>query len=98
MVQRDRHLDGGRTFEADPARRCPGKARVELAVDLHPARFEAGLGVNIRPPLDVSFLPVSGEAEIEVTAGLEIGRDDQPMAIIGEVGGSGLFLDRFSGS
>ncbi|KIC44230.1 hypothetical protein RA28_14800 [Ruegeria sp. ANG-S4] len=62
------------------------------------ARFDAGMGITLRPPLDVSLEPISGDATLDLLAGLEIGREDGAMEIIGQTGGSGLFLESFSGS
>ena len=62
------------------------------------ARFDSGINVRFRPPLDLTFEPIAGDASLDLVAGLEIGREDRPMEIIGQSGGSGLFLENFSGS
>jgi hypothetical protein len=59
------------------------------------ARFESGAELKLRPPFQVSFSPAAGSADVEVRAGLKAEGADGPMALIGEAGGNGLFLQRF---
>ena len=60
------------------------------------ARFETGLDIELRPPFDVRFVPSNGNAEIEVSTGFAVQDPTGPMLLLGQPGGSGLFLDRFS--
>lgn len=60
------------------------------------ARFEAGLELKLRPLLDVSFSPPAGTASVELAAGLAAEAADGPMVLLGQAGGSGLFLQRFA--
>ena len=61
------------------------------------ARFDGGLDITVRPPLNITAAPIAGSANIGVTAGVAIGRDEGPMVLLGEAGGNGLFLQKFSG-
>lgn len=56
------------------------------------ARFDAGLEVHLRPPLQVAFLPPTSSAEVELTAGIVAEKTPGPMLLLGEAGGNGLLL------
>jgi hypothetical protein len=60
------------------------------------ARFESGVELKVRPPLQASFSPPTGSAEVEVRGGLAAERADGPMVLLGQAGGNGLFLQRFA--
>jgi len=59
------------------------------------ARFDAGLEVHVRPPLQVAFLPPTGSAQAELAAGIFAEKKPGPMLLLGEAGGNGLLLQRF---
>lgn len=61
------------------------------------ARFDAGLDIGLTPPLDIKFTPPAGTASIDLRSGITVANPDGPMVLLGDRGGSGLFLDRFSG-
>jgi len=58
------------------------------------ARFEAGLELKLRPPLQASFAPPSGSADIELRGGVVAQKTEGPMMLLGQSGGNGLFLTR----
>jgi hypothetical protein len=59
------------------------------------ARFDSGVELKLRPPLQASFSPPTGSAQVEVRSGLVAERADGPMVLLGETSGNGLFLQRF---
>ncbi len=60
------------------------------------ARFDAGMGGTITPPLGVNLTPPSAGASLEVTADMVAEHGGTPMVLLGEAGGSRLEMTKFS--
>lgn len=58
------------------------------------ARFEAGIDVGVRPPLNVTFSPPTASAQVELRGGIVAEKTTGPMVLLGTAGGNGLFLQR----
>ena len=60
------------------------------------ARFDSGVELKLQPPLQASFSPPTGTADVGVSAGIVATHaDGSPMVLLGEAGGNGLFLQSF---
>jgi hypothetical protein len=55
------------------------------------ATFDAGLGITINPPFDVTVLPPTGSVSLSTSLGIKAQKaGGDPIVLIGESGGSGL--------
>ena len=60
------------------------------------ARFDAGMGVEVRYPLELKLIPPTGSISAEANLDLVAHKATGPMILLGEAGGSRLELDTFS--
>jgi hypothetical protein len=61
------------------------------------ARFEAGLAVEVRHPLELILTPPTGSIGADADLDVQAQNPEAPMVLLGQAGGSRLELERFAG-
>jgi hypothetical protein len=62
------------------------------------ARFDAGIGAEVRPPFQLRLIPPSGAITATASVGLTAQHPPAPLVLLGQAGGSRLELQSFTGS